>query len=77
MSSSHCKAIGPKVALPTSSWVQVQPAAVEVDGGFEVFDIAVAAGEASEGHDGAVDAFGHAVDHPVLAVGEDAVEVIA
>ena len=47
---------------------------MEVDRGFEVFGVTEAAGATLEGHDFAVQAFGHSVRDEVRAVGDDVLE---
>lgn len=47
---------------------------MEVDGGFEVFGVAEAAGAAFDRHDFAVQALGHGVGDEVRAVGDDVLQ---
>jgi len=47
--------------LPTFSWVEAQTAAMEVDCGFDVFDVYEAASVSLDGHYFAVQAFGDPV----------------
>src|SRR6266542_1882779 len=54
------------------SWVELESAAVEVDGGFEVFAVAVAAGGDADGLDAGVEAFRAGVGDPVGEVGQQA-----
>lgn len=49
------------VALPGLAWVEIKATAEEVGGGLEVFGIAVATSPTLDGHEFAVDAFGHGV----------------
>ena len=60
-----------KMVLPGLSWVKVEAPAIEVDGGFVVFDIAEAADASFDGHDLAVDSFSHAIGDFVRAVADD------
>jgi hypothetical protein len=53
---------------PALSWVEVETAAVEKDGGLEVFPVSVATHSALDSHDLAVDSFGHRVGDSVCAV---------
>jgi hypothetical protein len=59
------------MVVPGLSWVKVETPAVEVDGGFVVFDIAEAADASLDGHDLAVDSLGHAVGDFVRAIADD------
>lgn len=69
---------GPLVlALPGLAWVQIESAAVEVDGCFEVLGIAEAAGHALDLLDLAVEPLAHRVGHRMLVVGHDVVDVPA
>jgi len=58
-----------KVVLPGISWVEAQTAAMEIDGGFEIFDIPESTGSSLDGHDLAVQPFGNPVGYGVFAVG--------
>src|SRR6266536_2830191 len=53
-------------------WVELNPATVEVDGGFEVVPVAVAAGGDPDGLDAGVEAFRAGVGDPVGEVGQQA-----
>src|SRR6266487_502393 len=53
-------------------WVELKPATVEVDGGFEVVPVAVAAGGDPDGLDAGVEAFRAGVGDPVGEVGQQA-----
>jgi hypothetical protein len=53
---------------PALWWVEVQAAAVEEDGGLEVFAVSVATHSTLDSHDLAVDSFGHRVGDSVCAV---------
>src|SRR6058998_3156116 len=66
----------PFSVLPGSAWVKVQSSTEEVDGGLEVLLVSVAAGPSLDGHDLAVQAFGHAVGDRVSAVGQDVLEAV-
>ena len=56
--------------------IEVQAAAEEVDGGLEVVLVAVAACFSLDGHDLAVESFGHAIRNGVEAVGQDVADRI-
>ena len=69
---------GPLVlALPGLAWVQIESAAVEVDGCFEVLGIAEAAGHALDLLDLAVEPLAHRVGDRMLGVGQDVIDVPA
>jgi hypothetical protein len=52
-------------------WVKVESAAVEVDGGFEVFPVPIPTDSPLDGHDLAVDSLSHGVLDSVIAVTHD------
>src|SRR5712664_4270470 len=66
---------GQKMVLPTSVWVEVEAAAVEVDRRLEVLPVAEAAGGVPDPLDLRVQAFGRRVGDPVAQVGEDVRQV--
>src|SRR5690606_20828108 len=55
---------------PGLLWVKIESGAIEVDGGFEVVAISVAADAAFDGHDLAVDSFGDCRGNSVSAVAD-------
>jgi hypothetical protein len=61
--------------LPESAWVEVEPAAVEVDRRGEVLSVAEARGFPLDAHDLAVQAFGDAISDRVLHEAQDAIEM--
>src|SRR2546428_11616025 len=65
-----------KLVLPGSAWVKIQSSTEEVDGGLEVLLVSVATGPPLDGHDLAVQPFGHAVGDRVAAVGQDVLEAV-
>src|SRR6266446_6754504 len=67
--------VSPFSVLPASVWVEVQAAAVEVDGGLEVLPVPVAAGRVPDPLDLGIQALGGRVGDPVPQVGEDVREV--
>jgi hypothetical protein len=56
------------MVLPESSWVEIQPSAVEVDRIIEVVGVSEAAAFSFDGHDFAVESLGCAVVDLVRAV---------
>ena len=56
------------MVLPGLAWAQVESAAEEIDGGFEMFLVSIPTGLAFNRHDLAVQACGHGIGHPVAAV---------
>ena len=66
-----------KLALPGLAWVQVKPAAVEVDRRLEVLDVAEAASHALDLLDLTVERLAHRVGHRMLLVGQDVLDVPA
>ena len=57
------------LALPGLAWVQIESAAVEVEGRLEILDIAEAAGYALNLLNLAVESFAHRVGHRMLVGG--------
>lgn len=49
------------LALPRSAWIQVEPSAVEVDGGLEVLDVSELGGHALDPLDLTVESLAHRV----------------
>ena len=56
------------LALPGLAWVQIEPSTVEVDGRFEVLDVAEPAGHAFDLLNLAIEPLIHRVGHRVLVV---------
>ena len=65
------------LALPGLAWVQIESAAVEVDGDLEVLGVAEAAGHALDFLNLAIESLTHRVGHRVLVVGHDVGDVPA
>jgi len=63
------------MALSGLAWVEIEPAAVEVDGRLDILDIAEAAGHTLDLLNLAVESFAHRLGHRVLVVGQDGVDV--
>jgi hypothetical protein len=55
---------------PDLLWVEAESTAVEEDGGFEISSISESADASFDGHDFAVDSFGHAIGDMVRAVAD-------
>ena len=61
---------------PGLSWVEIESAAVEVDGCLEVFDVSIASDASFYGHDLAVDSFGHGIGDPMSTVAHDVAQTL-
>lgn len=53
---------------PGLLWVEIESAAAEVEGCFEVVGVSVSADSSFDGHDSAIDAFGDGVRDSVSAI---------
>ncbi len=63
--------------LPGSAWVQIEPAAVEVDRRLEILDVAEAAGHALDLLNLTVEPLAHRVGDRMLVVGQDVLDMPA